>query len=170
LERSPHLRLPARGLTSMNGRRSNRSHGRKSHTERGRARRTGPRPPLPHRQEPETHDRNQTRDLSVIFSRISVFVAKKHSRSILRKMIVECFFVTKTLTREKITAPEGARLPVGRKAGRPRPVWRSFSLWCGATSKRPRDVSRKAASSLFLLFHDPPCPSSPKYPNRTGTS
>jgi hypothetical protein len=32
-------------------------------------------------------------------------------------MIVECFFATKTLTREKITAPEGARLQVGRLVG-----------------------------------------------------
>jgi hypothetical protein len=44
--------------------------------------------------------------LSAILSRVSG-----------RKMIVECFFVTKTLTREKITAPEGARLPVGMKEG-----------------------------------------------------
>ena len=40
----------------MNGRRSNWSHGRKSHTERG-LRRTRPRPPLRHGQEPETRDR-----------------------------------------------------------------------------------------------------------------
>jgi len=31
------------------------------------------------------------------------------------KMLLECFFDTKTLMREKITAPEGARLPVGRQ-------------------------------------------------------
>jgi len=55
---------------------------------------------------------------AVIFSRISVFVSKKHSRSILRKMLLECFFDTKTLMREKITAPEGARFPVGRLVAR----------------------------------------------------
>ena len=54
----------------------------------------------------------------MIFSRISVFVSKKHSRSILRKMLLECFFDTKTLMREKITAPEGAQFPVGTKVRR----------------------------------------------------
>ena len=37
----------------------------------------------------------------------------------LRKMLLECFFATKTLMREKITAPEGARFPVGRLVGPP---------------------------------------------------
>jgi hypothetical protein len=40
---------------------------------------------------------------AVIFSRVSVFVTKKHSTIILRKMLLECFFATKTLMREKIT-------------------------------------------------------------------
>ena len=46
---------------------------------------------------------------AVIFFRVSVFVTKKHLTIILRRMIVKCFFVTKTLTRKKITAPEGTR-------------------------------------------------------------
>ena len=69
---------------------------------------------------------------AVIFSRISVFVAKKHSRSILRKMLLECFFATKTLMREKITAPEGARFPVGRLVARLLPEC-CIAAWCGAT-------------------------------------
>jgi len=69
---------------------------------------------------------------AVIFSRISVFVAKKHSRSILRKMLLECFFDTKTLMREKITAPEGARFPVGRLVARLLPEC-CIAAWCGAT-------------------------------------
>jgi len=48
-------------------------------------------------------------------SRISVFVAKKHSRSILRKMLLECFFVTKTLMRERITENTRVQFPVGTK-------------------------------------------------------
>ena len=31
------------------------------------------------------------------------------------KILLECFFATKTLTREKITAPEGVQFPVGTK-------------------------------------------------------
>ena len=69
---------------------------------------------------------------AVIFSRISVFVSKKHSRSILRKMLLECFFDTKTLMREKITAPEGARFPVGRLVARLLPEC-CIAAWCGAT-------------------------------------
>ena len=38
--------------------------------------------------------------IAIAYSRISVFVAKKHSRSILRKILLECFFATKTLMRE----------------------------------------------------------------------
>ena len=79
---------------------------------------------------------------AVIFSRISVFVAKKHSRSILRKMLLECFFATKTLMREKITAPEGARFPVGRLVARLLPEC-CIAAWCAAR--------RNPACALFSL-------------------
>ena len=44
--------------------------------------------------------RHPTVHCLLVSSRVSVFVAKKHSRGILRKMLLECFFATKTLMRE----------------------------------------------------------------------
>ena len=58
---------------------------------------------------------NWTRVFSVILSRISIFVSKKHSRSILRKMLLECFFDTKILMRERITENTRVQFPVGTK-------------------------------------------------------
>ena len=45
-------------------------------------------------------------------------------------MLLECFFATKTLMREKITAPEGARFPVGRLVGPPRTLARRRNPAC----------------------------------------
>ena len=78
---------------------------------------------------------------AVIFSRISVFVAKKHSRSILRKMLLECFFATKTLMRERITENTRVQFPVGTKVRRGHLVY----VASGITSSRQSSLADRPA-------------------------